>query len=363
MRCRLFALGRRDAPLGFENHALLRRQMYSWKALFFEDNIAVQLYALGANSMQWTDRIGRRIKLRDLHVLLAVAQSGSMVRAAERLAISQPVVSKAIADLEHSLGVRLLERDRQGVTPTPYGLALIRRGAAVFDELKQGIQDIEFLADPTAGELRIGTTENMVGGFLPTVIDRITRQYPRVTFFITRRTSAAEQFRELRAREVDLIIGRLPKGPDAESDLDVQYLFDEPFLIAAGIKNRWLRRQKIALSELMDEPWVLPRPDRFVGALVADVFRTNGFDLPQKRVACSSMEMNNALLATGRYLAIYSKSYMRLSAKRLSIKVLPVNMPIASSPVGTVTLKSRMASGVARLFIDCAREVAKSQGF
>jgi DNA-binding transcriptional LysR family regulator len=68
--------------------------------------------------MSWSDRIGRRVKLRDLHVLLAVAETRSMAKAAERLAISQPVVSKTIADLEHALGVRLLDRNRRGVEAT-----------------------------------------------------------------------------------------------------------------------------------------------------------------------------------------------------------------------------------------------------
>ena len=105
--------------------------------------------------MEWADRIGRRIRLRDLHILLAVAQSGSMARAAERLAVSQPVISKVISDLEHVLGVRVLDRDRHGAEPTAYGRALLNRGLAAFDELRQGVKDIEFLLDPTAGELRI----------------------------------------------------------------------------------------------------------------------------------------------------------------------------------------------------------------
>ena len=97
--------------------------------------------------MQWTDRIGRRLKLRDLHILMAVAQSGSMVRAAQILAISQPVVSKAIADLEHAVGVRLLDRGPHGVEPTMYGRALLDSGVAVFDDLRRGVKQIEFLAD------------------------------------------------------------------------------------------------------------------------------------------------------------------------------------------------------------------------
>ena len=95
--------------------------------------------------MQWADRIGRRIKLRDLHVLIAVVQSGSMTKAAQGLAISVPVISKAISDLEYTLGVRILDRSAQGIEPTPYGHALLESSLAAFDELRQGVKNIEFL--------------------------------------------------------------------------------------------------------------------------------------------------------------------------------------------------------------------------
>ena len=78
--------------------------------------------------MQWHDRIGRRLKLRDLHILLAVVQRGSMAKAATELAISQPAVSKAIAELEHTVGLRLVDRTRHGIEPTTYGRVLIKRG-------------------------------------------------------------------------------------------------------------------------------------------------------------------------------------------------------------------------------------------
>src|SRR5215472_1110458 len=104
----------------------------------------------------WNDRLRRRIKLRDVDILLAVIQSGSMGKAAAALNMSQPAVSKSIACLEHTLGVRLLDRSRQGVEPTAYGRALIKRGAAMFDELRQGVADIASLGDPTVGEVRMG---------------------------------------------------------------------------------------------------------------------------------------------------------------------------------------------------------------
>ena len=79
--------------------------------LLYDDIIALSLWM---SDMPWSDRIGRRFKLRDLHILLAVVQSGSMGKAAAQLAMSQPVISKAVSDIEHALGVRLLDRSRRG---------------------------------------------------------------------------------------------------------------------------------------------------------------------------------------------------------------------------------------------------------
>ena len=106
----------------------------------------------------WADRIGRRLKLRDLHILMEVVQWRNMTKAAQHLAVSTPVVSKTIADMEQMLGVSLLDRTSKGVEPTIYGRALLNGGVTVFDELRQRVQEIEFLKDPTAGELRIGAT-------------------------------------------------------------------------------------------------------------------------------------------------------------------------------------------------------------
>src|SRR5947209_738646 len=121
---------------------------------------------MGLSGMDLDDRALRRLKLSDLRLFHAVVQWGGMAKAAVHLNISQPAVSKAIATLEHTLGVRLLERHAQGVDPTMYGRALLRGGITIFDELKQTLKQVEFLADPTAGELRIGCTEPLAAGFV-----------------------------------------------------------------------------------------------------------------------------------------------------------------------------------------------------
>ena len=157
----------------------------------------------------WETRIGRRLRLRDLHVLLTVVQCGSMAKAARRLYVSQPAVSKAIADLEHTVGARLLDRGPQGVEVTVYGNALVRRAVAAFDELRQGVGEIEFMANPTVGEARIGCNESLSAALLPGVIKRLSAEHPGVTVHVTQMNQPiTQEIRHLRLRNVDFIVGR-----------------------------------------------------------------------------------------------------------------------------------------------------------
>ena len=149
----------------------------------------------------WARRIGRRVTLRDLHVLLEVTQRGSMAKAAAHLAVSQPAISKAIADLERAVGVRLLDRGPGGIEPTAFGRVLVGRALAVFDELRQGINELEFLADPTAGEVRIGCPESIAAGLLPAVVEHFTRQYPRMVLRVAQAQTVTAEYSELRERE------------------------------------------------------------------------------------------------------------------------------------------------------------------
>ncbi len=110
-------------------------------------------------TMEWESRLGRRLRVRDLYILSTVVKSGGMAKAARQLAMTQPSVSAAIANLEHMLGVRLLDRSPRGIEPTIYAEAILKRSLVVFDELKQGVKDVASLADPATGELRIGCPE------------------------------------------------------------------------------------------------------------------------------------------------------------------------------------------------------------
>jgi DNA-binding transcriptional LysR family regulator len=307
--------------------------------------------------MQLSDRIGNRMKLQDLHVLMTVVQAGSMGKAAQILNTTQPNISRSIGELEQALGVRLLDRHRQGIEPTEYGRALLDCGVAVFDDLRQGVKNIAFLANPTAGELRIGTTTFLAASFVSALIDRLSRRYPRIVFHLV--TGYTETLhRELAERNVDLLIIR-GSGPIADPRYDFEFLFDDSYVVAAGAQNQWVRRRRIDIAELANELWVLPPPDSVIGSIVMDAFRASGLDYPRVSVVTDCPHMRISLLATGRFVTIFPASAFRFLTKGSELKILPVELPMARRPNGIVTLKNRAISPVAQIFIDCAREVAK----
>jgi DNA-binding transcriptional LysR family regulator len=194
--------------------------------------------------MDFAEQVSRRLKMSDLRMLLAVAQWGSMSKAAAHLNISQSAISKAIKNLEHAIKVPLFDRTPQGVAPTMYAQALLRSGVAAFDELRQGLKQIEFLADPSAGELRIGSTEPLVPGVLAAVLDRLSRQYPRITFYVTQADFETLVYRELQGRRVDLIVGRI-HGSIADGSFDIETLFHDQLFVAAGTNSPWVRRRRL----------------------------------------------------------------------------------------------------------------------
>jgi DNA-binding transcriptional LysR family regulator len=307
--------------------------------------------------MDWAGRIGIRLKLRDLHILMAVVEWRSMAKAARHLSISQPVVSRAIADLERGLGVRLLDRTPQGVEPTIYGRTVLNRGLAVFDELRESVKDIKFLSDPMAGELRIGSNEGIAGGLLAAILDRLSSQRPRLAFQIKIGDAAMMHYHDLRERNVDLFVGWVVELK--EDDVNAEVLFEDRLYVVADASNPWTRRRRVALKDLLHEPWTMPPADTHASALLANAFRASGLAVPHIAVAGYGISMQGALLGTGRFLSVLPGLFLRFNGKRLGLKALPIELPIPPRPVGIVTLKNRTVSPLAALFIDCARSMSK----
>ena len=305
--------------------------------------------------MKWTERIGRRLKLSDLHLFITVAEMGSMGKAAERLAISQPSVSKAIADLEHTIGVRLLDRTATGVVPTAYGRALLRRSMGAFDELRQSIKDMEVLADPTVGEVRIGCPEAIAAGLLVKVLDQFSSQYPRVKVRVSNADNMSHELWQVRERQVDLLLGGVTRL-FAEEDLEVEVLYDDRSVIVSGSSNRWARRGKIELEELLEEPWLLPGE----GFFLTEAFQSQSFGVPKFGVTSYSVYQRIAIAHHRSFYwnAVWLRDAFFPSRARLAHRIACQFFPWFF-PVAIVKLKDRTISPVVQTLIDCVRDVAR----
>jgi DNA-binding transcriptional LysR family regulator len=280
-----------------------------------------------------------------------------MARAAKQLSVSNPVISKAIASLEHTLGVRLLDRDAQGIHPTVHGHALLDRGLVAFDELRHAVQIIESLSDPTAGEVKVASSIAIASGFIPAVVARLIRRFPRITVDLLAGEPAAS-YRALDERRVDLAILHM-HVPISRQHIHLETLYEDAYVVVAGSQSAWARRRRIELVDLMNESWALPPADSAVGSIFVEAFLAHGLNYPRVAISTQTLPARAALAATGSFLSIVPRSVLKPSTGNPALKALPIDLPTTVRPTGILRVKSRPPSPAVQHFIDCARDVAK----
>jgi len=314
-----------------------------------------------AKTPDWESRIGRRVRLHDLHALSVVVQSGSMAKAAKELGVTQSAVSQMVADLEAALRVRLLDRSTRGVVATIYGSVLIKRSRAALDELRNGLQEIESLTDHATGQVRIGCPESISSAVLPSIAELFFKRYPRAVLDVDDVNFG--MLAPLLDRKIDLVIARGGRGfaeQDVSDDLNVETLFEDELVVAAGPQSRWFNSRKIDLADLINERWILTVPGVWNHMLVSEAFRARGLDMPNISMRTISVHLRTNLIATGDFITTLPRSVLHLYANRFSLKVLPIDFPARPWPVSIITVKNRTLSPVAERFIECAYEAAKS---
>jgi DNA-binding transcriptional LysR family regulator len=198
----------------------------------------------------------------------------------------------------------------------------------------------------------------MAAGVLPAFLDRFSRQNPRVHVSIMQAQFATMQYRELRERSIDLLLGRIPQS-FAENDLEADILFDDHVQVVIGKRSRWARLRTLKLADLAGEPWILAPPDTLAGSLTADLFRFNGLDVPHAPLTTLSIHLYCQLAASGRFVTVLPSSVLHFRGKALGLKALPIKLPVQPRPVAFVKLKNRALSPVAQRFVECAREITR----
>ncbi len=247
---------------------------------------------------------------------------GSMRKAAALLHTTQSAVSRSIADLEHTIGAKLLDRSAHGIEPTRYGHALLRRGAAVFDELRQGVREIEFLSNPEAGELLIGSGSAFAEGFVLAVIDRLSRTYPRVAWHLMP-FALTSLYGQLRERRIELAFSGNSDSSRKTTSMP-----------KCCSRNRWWWRQarkirgcavaglRSPISSRSRGTW--SPPGTVVDRLVVAAFRANGLEPPRAAVYTDAINVRIRLAATRGFLIVVPASMLSLPARHELLRRVPV---------------------------------------
>jgi len=302
------------------------------------------------------DTISRRITLRELRLLLAVARSGSILKAANEIGLTQPALSKSIAELEDAFGVRLFDRTNRGVTPTPHGEVLLHRATGVFEELRQAVDEIACLKDGSRGELRIGATPTICAGLLPRAIATVLDQRANFRFHITELESG-KLASEVLTRSLDFGIGR-EQNAGTNDNLEFDRLFDDRLFIVAGAKHPLAARRSVTLEEAAQHRWLLPATEGAMILQLRNEFDRKKLELPKSVVTTMSMLVRYELIATNRFLTVMYGSVLRFGNAPRFLRVLPLNVQ-AGVQIGIIRLKNRTLAASAELFMENVREIVR----
>jgi DNA-binding transcriptional LysR family regulator len=292
-----------------------------------------------------------RLKLRHLVLVTTIAEQGSVVGAAERLHVAQPVVTRGLRELEMVLGVQLFERGPRGVTPTIYGEAFVDHARAVLAEIRQAGRHVSELSEGTRGRVVVGNHLAGANVLLPKAIGRLKRLNPYITV-VVREATPDRLLEDLLTGDIDLVVGRLTGG---ENDRVTQIrLYNEPVRVVVRSGHPATRLPEPALEDLLGYPWVLPVAQTALRAEVERVFVQQGLGLPTNRVECTSILTLRGLLTDSDTVATLP---MLIVQEDTALTMLSTNLPSVHRLIGVTLPKDRAYSPSVISLLNKIREV------
>ncbi|MDF0513997.1 LysR substrate-binding domain-containing protein [Agromyces sp. H3Y2-19a] len=297
-----------------------------------------------------TDRLlDGRLKIRHLVLVTTIADEGTLVRAAEALHITQPVVTRGLREAEEILGVPLFERLPRGVTPTEYGRPFIERARSVLAELRVAGEEVRLLQSGQLGTVTVGTHLAGSNLLLPRAIAGLKREHPRLTVVVREGTPDTLQ-QLLLAGDLDLTVGRLSSSVPVR--LEQERLHQEPIRLVARAGHP-VHHRSTALADLVAYPWIFPVAQTALRAELEAVFFHEGLPLPADRVECTSMLTLRNLLVTTDVIAALP---MFIAVDDKELRLLPTALSSIRRSVGVTMPKDRAPSAAAAALLAHLRE-------
>lgn len=293
------------------------------------------------------------LRARHLTVFLAVARAGSMQRAAAAAGLTQPAISKLIAELEGIFGRPMFERSTRGVTLTECGEVLVERAEALLNDLDHAGIEIDNIARGVSGKVRVGVLPVAEARIVPATLLALRQRAPGLTVSIEEGTRLF-LLGGLRKGEIDCVIGRLHDSP-AEDDLHREALVAMPVRIVCHPTHPLARRGRLALSDLAAYPWIVPQAGAPIRSVVDRQFAEAGIAMPALAVESSSDRLNCAVLARSDMIAVMTDDGAKAYAESGDVVVLPVKVTGHLPAVGVMTRASYISNSL-KTFLQALRD-------
>lgn len=245
-----------------------------------------------------TINLSRKLKLSQMMVFARVLDTGSFIRAANELGLTQPAISKAIFEMESLFGEELFNRSNRGVTPTEFGIMLGRRVQSLIAELRFMTDEVHAFQNGDTGHLIIGTLIAASAVLLPRAIAQMQQEAPGVLVTI-REGTAAQLFPKLMTGEVDIVVGRLPERDSplfTSSPIRHEQLYDEEFCVVSGTSHPFARKTDVQVADLFDANWIFPLAESPARMAAEKMFHDAGVPLPTPKVESLSLLANLGLM-------------------------------------------------------------------
>ncbi|MDX5515522.1 LysR substrate-binding domain-containing protein [Stenotrophomonas sp. RG-453] len=303
----------------------------------------------------WTN--ASRLKTRHLMLLLHLHEHGSVLRAAEAAAMTQPAASKLLAEMEDMLGVKLFERHARGVEPTWYGHVLIRRARSAMSEIGRATEEIAALRSGHRGQVSIGTVVNPGTNLVPQAIAEVKREFPDILIRVEMDYSRPLVVRLLDG-QLDLVIGRI-LGPEGAADLAFEALADEPHSVIARAGHPLANRDDLHHADLARHGWILPPADSVLRARLDALFLEQGLPIPQNIIETSSLPVMTSLLRGSDLLAALPVESVAPYIQAKLLTVLPIDVGVRMESFGIIYRRGHVLPPAAERMLLALRTTAR----
>ena len=296
-----------------------------------------------------------RVSVRQLRLVAAIAEDGSMVRAAETVGLTQSAVTKAVRDLERDLGVDLFVRGNRGVTPTIYGEALVRHAQRVLAQLAHAAGEIDDLAQGAGGRLAIGTLLAGAAWLAPRAIAQLRAEHPRVVVDVIEGTNDQLQPMLLRG-DLDMVVGglsELRRRPGVRQEA----IYSEEIAILVRPTHFLARRDHLSLGDLQEADWILPPPEARLRQQLDRAHFDAGLDPPRCAVQSVSLLTNRRLLCDSDLIGVWPMGVAADELAQGRLVLLPIRRNEIVWPVGVLTRKQARLSPAAEALLSTLRAV------